>query len=420
MKVLYLVPQPKRPDRIGAYTFLDEEIQALARAGVEAYVLSSAAPSDGWCGAVRMISADARSKPADRLRSVPFLAKALGSASTSHMRHPVVGYRSAWREYLAARVAVEQRIDLIHSHFAWPAGSGGLLARAATGRPLVASLRGTDILLDATINHGRRRMPTFDRAVRRLLKEADCTHYFSDYMRNKALTLGARPQAARVIRKGVDGQLFGAVADRGTLKGALGLGSAPVVLAVGGLTSLKSVHHVLEALARLLGRHDFTFVVCGEGPERHRLEQLSRQLKLEGRTMFMGRVERAMIPQYFAACDVFVLASAIEAAGNVVLEAMASARPVVCTQSGGPQEYVTDGETGFVVPVGDIERLASRIGQLLGDPGLQDRLGQEGRRRTLTEFSYERMVAAFLELYEDVLRTGPAAAPFMEGLGVVC
>jgi glycosyltransferase involved in cell wall biosynthesis len=405
MKVLYLLPQPKKPGRIGAYTFLDEEIHAMAAAGIDCYVLSTAVPEDVDCGGVRLLSADARTSISERWKAAGFLTGAMRRGSAVHARHPLMWYRSAWREYLAAQIVVEHRIDVIHSHFAWPTGSGGMLASAATGRPLVASFRGTDILLDRDIGYGRRASPLFDRALRGLLKDADRTVYFSGYMRDYAISLGARPEAARVIRKGVDLGHFTEAPDRAALKRELGLGSDPMVLTVGGLIRRKGIHHLLEALGRLRDEHAFTFVVCGDGPERRALEELSERLGLGQRTLFLGRVDRNVIPRYFAACDVFALASSVEAAGNVLFEAMASARPVVCTNAGGPQEYVADGETGFVVPVADVEALRSRIGRLLADPALRDGLGREGRRRTLTQFTYDRMVGEVIDVYEDVLGT---------------
>jgi glycosyltransferase involved in cell wall biosynthesis len=403
MKVLYLVPQPKRPERIAAYTFLDEEIQALASAGIDAYVLSTAAPADAWCGRVHLISTDARRSLARRLGAAALVARS-GHASLSHASEPVVWYRSAWREYVAARVVVEERIDLIHSHFAWPSGSGGMLAKAATGRPLVACLRGTDIVVNSEIKYGRRQGRFFDGAVRRLVRSADTTLYFSNYMRDHGLALGADPGRARVIRKGVDLSRFGIASNREALRDELGFGRRPMILTVAGLIPLKGIHHILEALGQLRDR-DFTFVVCGEGPERARLEALSARLGLGDRTRFVGRVDRATIPRYFAACDMLVLASITEAAGNVLFEAMSSGRPVVCTSSGGPQEYVVDGETGFVVPVGDVDAMTRRIRLLLERPALQEQIGREAHRRAVSELSYDRMVADVIEVYEDMLRT---------------
>jgi glycosyltransferase involved in cell wall biosynthesis len=294
-------------------------------------------------------------------------------------------------------------IDLIHSHFAWPDGFGGMLARAETGRPLIATLRGTDILMDGQIEYGRRTSAAYDQTLRKLLTTADRTMYFSNYMRDRALELGARPGAARVVRKGVDLSHFDVAEDRAALKQSLGFGDGPMVLTVAGLILRKGIHHIIEALARVGPSYGVTFVVIGEGPERARLESLAQERGILDRTRFLGRVDRKTIPPYFAACDLFVLGSVVEAAGNVLFEAMASGRPIVCTDSGGPPEYVRDGETGFVVPVGDPSAMAARIAQLLDDPALQDRLGAEGRRRTIGEFDYARMVQDIIGVYDETL-----------------
>lgn len=403
MKVLYLVPQPKRPDRLAAYTFLDEEIHALATAGVEALVLSTAAPADAMCGKVSLKSVGTRTSLTNRLHAAAFLARRAEEIPLQSVRHPVLCYRSAWLEHTAATIVKQERVDLIHSHFAWPQGLGGTLARAATGRPLVASLRGTDILMDPTIRYGRRATPHFDRGLRRLLETADRTVYFSNYMRDHALSLGARRETARVIRKGVDLGQFSVASNRVALRKELGLGARPMILTVAGLIPRKGIHHILDALARLRDELDFTFVVCGDGPERVRLEALGAQLGIGDRLVFMGRVDRQTIPKYFAACDVFVLASIMEAAGNVLFEAMSAGRPVVCTDSGGPSEYVTEGETGFIVPVADPAAMAARIKLLLEQPALQERLGAEAHRRTVGEFGYDRMVSDLIEVYREVL-----------------
>lgn len=404
MRVLYLVPQPKRPDRIGAYSFLDEEIEALALAGIEAFALSTAAPDDRSCRHVRLLAYDPRVAGAGAWRAAGFLARHVGQLPVRNLWHPTGCSRTTRIEYVASTVVKEFGIDLVHSHFAWPQGSGGMLCRAATGRPLVASLRGTDILVDPSIDYGRRAAATFDRSLRRMLTTADRTVYFSRYMRDQGVALGAVPERTRVIRKGVDLSQFTAAADRQALRESLGFGSRPMLLTVGGLIPRKGIHHLLDALAGIRDQHDFTFVVCGEGPERARLEAQAERLGLAGRTRFVGQVDRQTIPQYFAACDMFLLASILEAAGNVLFEAMASGRPVVCTDAGGPQEYVADGETGFVVPVGDTAALGARISQLLTDEELRESLGREAERRTRGEFDYDRMVTDLIAVYDETLR----------------
>jgi glycosyltransferase involved in cell wall biosynthesis len=403
MRVLYLVPPAKRPERIGAYTFLDEEIHALSASGIEAYVLSTLTPQDAVCGNVRVISVDARTSLTEELDTAAFIAKHAAAIPRGNLFSPRALYRCARIERVAADFILSENIDVIHSHFAWPKGFGGLMARAATGRPLVACLQGTDILMDRSIGYGRRADQFFDRAVRLLLATADRTVYFSAFMRDQAVALGARPDAARVIRKGVDLDLFTVADDPVELRQQLGLGSRPMILTVAGLIRRKGIDDILEALARLRDELDFTLVVCGVGPERAALEALSSRLGLAGRVVFAGQVDRRTVSAYFAACDVFVLASLLEAVGNVLLEAMAAGRPVVSTDSGGPPEYVTHGKTGFVVPARDHVALAARLRLLLESPSLRSVQGQAGHRRAVSEFGFDRMVCDLIELYRDVL-----------------
>ena len=412
MRVLYLVPQPKRPGQLSAYTFIDEEIHGLAAAGVDAYVLSTRATRDAEVGAVKVRALPATRSLMDYAETTAFALEGRSAIPVANVWHARELYRALAIERFAAEIVEDEEIDLIHSHFGWPGSFGGMLAGTATGRPLVACLRGADILVDVQIDYGRRHDPYHDRAIRRLLASADRTIYFSTFMRNCAVALGAPVDRAHVVDKGVDRFRFEPAKDRQALKRQLNLPDRPMVLTVGGLIPRKGVHLLLEAAARLRDTHDFSLVVCGEGTERDRLQKLSETLDISNRTYFLGRVERDTMPAYFAACDVFVLASTLEAAGNVLLEAMASARPVVCTESGGPPEYIHDGATGFVVPVADVKGLADRIRLLLDDPALADRLGQNGRGMALERFDSQRMTLDIVRIYQDVVadaRTRPTA-----------
>ena len=423
MKVLYLAPQPKQPGRLTAYTFLDEEIAGLAAAGVEPYLLATKAVRDEDVGPVKVRML--RSSAANRARTIRFFAGSRADIPPGALWRPRELSRSLTIERSAAELVDTEGIDLIHSHFGWPGSFGGMLARRVSGRPLVACLRGADILIDPAIRYGRRRDAYHDRNIRRLLARADRTLYFSAFMRDRGLSLGAVPSRAHIVRKGVDlshfTPLHGAQ-ERAALKRRLDLPDRPMILTVAGLVLRKGVHHLLEAAGRLRDTHDFSIVVCGDGVERDRLHRLSESLGLGHRTYFRGRVDRQAISHYFSACDLFVLASDIEAAGNVLLEAMASARPVVCTASGGPAEYVRDGETGFVVPVADVAALADRLRLLLDDPALADRLGASGHRLAQRAHGFERMTGDIVRIYREALaerKAGPAMVRLQSPVGTV-
>lgn len=407
LRVLYVVHPSDRSDCLTPYSFIDAEIEGLAGAGVEPYVLSFGATADHWRNGVRIVAIKPRGW-ANRLRTLPFLSRSRHLLPRRCVRERRRCFHAVRIERHIAEAVREYDIDLIHTHFGPAFGFGGMLARAETGCPLVVSFRGMDLLCDRSIEYGLRLDPFFDQAVNALIPRIDFSTYASEFMRSVAIGMGASEETAMTIRKGVDLQHFRVRSDRGALREELKI-DAPMILTVVGLIKRKGVDVILRALARLRDTHDFQFIVCGKGPEADALERLSRDLGLAEHTRFVGQVSRAEIPKYFAACDIFVLASHIEAAGNVLLEAMASGRPVICTDAGGPPEYVREGTTGFIVPPAAPEPMAEKIRVLLDDPELRCRLGEQGRKIAEREHPYSDLVKGYLDVYRQAMSTGANA-----------
>ena len=405
MKVLYLAPPSERSTGALAYSFLDEEAKALQAAGIQIFVISTSGVDRDHGGlSVRVLPRGRRLS--ERIGTPGFLLRHRAAFPTRMAaRSWALAYHLARFERFAATLVRKEKINLIHSHFAWPGGVGGAMAAAETGCPLIATFRGMDLDLHAELEgYGMRLDRIAEHAIRNLLRRAQRTTYVSDYMRNIGLSLGADPTNAITILKGVHADHFIPAPDRIALRSRLGIHS-PMILSVGGLEKLKGVHHILEALAMLRSTHDFKYMIVGNGEDLEKLQLLAEKLGVKDRVVFCGRLGRAEIPQYFAACDMFILGSLTEASGNVLLEAMSSARPVICTDSGGPPEYVLHGKTGYVVPVGDAPTMADRIRLLLDKPDLADMLGRAGRARVVEGFDYSRMVGEIRAQYEYVART---------------
>jgi glycosyltransferase involved in cell wall biosynthesis len=409
MKVLFLAPAPESPTGALAYRVLDEEAQALRAAGVQVYLMAIHGVDRDEKGLkVRALPPGRRLD--ERMGTPRFLLRHRAAFPRPlSAREWVRAYHVARMERFAATIVREEGITLIHSHFAWPDGVGGAMAAAETGRPLIASFRGMDLDMHAGLEYGMRQDPFTEHAILHLLRAADRTTYVSDYMRRIGLSLGAEPSTAIVVLKGVDLQRFVPAPDRHALRASLGI-PCPMILSVGGLQKLKGVHHILHALATLRATHEFVYVIVGDGEESANLRALARELGLEDRVRFRGSLGREKLAPYFAACDLFVLGSITEGSGNVLLEAMASGRPAICMDAGGPPEYVRHGSTGFVVPVGDEAALAQRIRELLEQPELADSMGAAGRARMVEGFDYSRMIGTILSIYEDAVRSRPRAA----------
>jgi len=186
---------------------------------------------------------------------------------------------------------------------------------------------------------------------------------------------------------------------------------SPLVLFVGRMVPYKGVDVLLRALVGLPA----TTLLVGSGPLLEEMRALARELGLGDRAVFLEDVDDDQMAAVYHACDLFVLPSVgrNEAFGIVQLEAMACGKPVVSTQLPTGVPWVNrHGESGLVVPPGDVGALHEALGRLLGDPALRARLGEQGRRRVQSDFTVERMVARTGALYREVVATpsqGPAA-----------
>lgn len=206
---------------------------------------------------------------------------------------------------------------------------------------------------------------------------------------------GADPTRVAVVLNGVD---FAALdASAAQRDGLPSLGEGPVVVCIARLEPVKGVEHFVRAAALVDGA---TFVVTGTGSLESRLREVAAAQRGGSRVEFLGSVPSAAA--LMARSDLVVVPSLSEAFGLVAAEAMALGRPVVATRVGGLPEVVVDGQTGLLVEPGDPAALADGVRRLLDDHGLAARLGAAGQTRARERFDARRMVAAYVDLIDEL------------------
>jgi len=179
----------------------------------------------------------------------------------------------------------------------------------------------------------------------------------------------------------------------------------PLILFMGRLRYYKGISYLLEAMRGL----DASLLIAGDGPKAKEWNETSRRLGLEGRVFFLGEVSEKEKRVLYQACDVFVLPSShrSEAFGLVLLEAMASGKPVVSTELATGTSFVNQHEkTGLVVPPRDSTALRESLARLLGNARLRGELGEQGRKRALGEFDVEKMISRIDNIYRELLVPG--------------
>ncbi len=184
--------------------------------------------------------------------------------------------------------------------------------------------------------------------------------------------------------------------------------SASVVGYVGRLDVQKGLDWLLDVAPKILDQLDhFHFLFVGDGPLRSRLVEQARRLGIEGRVHFAGW--RADVPRILAACSLIVLPSRWEGMPNILLEAMASNRPVVASRAHGVTEILGPSAAEQCVDFGDSDALLAMVVRICQDKQLAARLGQDNRNRVADHFSLAKMLSAYVTLYDSLLalKTGP-------------
>lgn len=174
------------------------------------------------------------------------------------------------------------------------------------------------------------------------------------------------------------------------------------LLNVGKFKKAKNHFLLVEAFAKAMSKEPrLRLVLAGDGSLRKRVEMKVKRLGLKDKVDFLGW--RSDTPLLLENCDVFVLSSDWEGFGSVLVEAMASGKPIVATKVGGVPEVVEDGVTGFLVPPQDSDALASAILRLAKDEKLRKMMGNKGRERVVEEFDISLTARRYEQLYKEAL-----------------
>lgn len=179
------------------------------------------------------------------------------------------------------------------------------------------------------------------------------------------------------------------------------------IIFVGRLVAKKGIHILLHALACLKKYHNnVRCMIAGDGPMRSALERLAMQLGIDDCVVFVGAVPHWRMHEFYAMGDVLVVPSVVAPSGdrdglpNVILEAAAIGVPIIGSDVSGIPEFITDGETGLLVPPNDAHALANAIEHLLSDDELMAKLCDGARQRLCEQFTAEENVLKLTRIWD--------------------
>jgi glycosyltransferase involved in cell wall biosynthesis len=296
--------------------------------------------------------------------------------------HPALARR-------VAQAARAHRATVLHAHHYSPFVYSALARLAGSGARVVFTEHGR--LSDAGPSSKRR---TANRLFARL---ADRTFAVSENVKAHLVGEGFPAERVGVIYNGI---AIGALPDAGArarVRGQLGVDAGTCVVGTTArLDAVKDLGTLLRAVAAVPAELRLLLVIIGDGAERTALDDLTRTLAVEDRVRFLGY--RADARDWLAGCDLYANSSISEGVSLTILEAMAAGLPVVATAVGGTPEVV-DASCGRLVPPRDPAAFGAILRNLAENPELREKLGRHGRMRVETQFSLDRMVRAYGNIY---------------------
>lgn len=299
--------------------------------------------------------------------------------------------------------------DVIHLHWPFVFGAEMLFLRYLAGRNHYIITYHQDLILNGLtgqlvkLHHSLLGKLILKRARRLCVTSID-------YANASRIEPVVRQLKDHVVEmpNGVDANRFHPDADAQNLREHYGLASSDqLILFVGGLDRahyFKGVDVLLNALA-ILNDANVKLLIVGDGDLKSEYEALANEFGIDEHVIFCGRVSDDLLPAHYRLCDFLVLPSTTmgEAFGVVLLEAMASAKPVIASNLPGVRSVVADGDDGLLATVDDADDLAQQMQTLLENPQLRHEMGQNGRKKVETHYAWERIAPQLEDVYRQVI-----------------
>jgi N-acetyl-alpha-D-glucosaminyl L-malate synthase BshA len=292
-----------------------------------------------------------------------------------------------------------EKLDVLHVHYAIPHASAAVMAKHILKRkgidiPIVTTLHGTDITL---VGKDKSIEPVVSYAI----NMSDAVTAVSQSLKQDTLAFFDVQNDIQVIPNFIDLSRFNKQR-KDHFRKAITPQDEKLLVHVSNFRRVKRVEDVVKVFAKVREHIPSKLLLVGDGPERQNTEMLCRELGICDGLNFLGKQEQ--IEEILSVSDLFLLPSETESFGLAALEAMACEVPVLSSNAGGIPEVNIDGETGYLCPVGDVDLMAQKAIELLGDETKLRLFKQQAKQRAEL-FDINRIVPMYEHLYRNLLQT---------------
>ncbi|MFQ5583040.1 MAG: N-acetyl-alpha-D-glucosaminyl L-malate synthase BshA [Calditrichia bacterium] len=296
-----------------------------------------------------------------------------------------------------AEIALFEKLDLIHAHYAIPHAISAYLAkqmvRGQHPLKIITPLHGTDITLVGAD-------PSFTRITRYSIDNSDAVTTVSQYLKEKTVKtfnpeielnvipnfVAEHPQQQKVCED---------------LRKKLSPHGEPILMHLSNFRPVKRVLDVVEVANLVLKEIPVRVVFIGDGPDRFAAERLVREYGIAEQVLFLGKQEEVYL--LLSVADIFIMPSGSESFGLAALEAMSCGIPCITSDAGGLPEVNKHGYSGYIAPLGAVKRMSQYIIELLKNRRLLKTFSKNAREHAFKNFHVDNIMPKYLKLYKKVI-----------------
>ena len=288
-----------------------------------------------------------------------------------------------------------ERLDLLHVHYAIPHASAAYMAQQilkdqGVEIPFVTTLHGTDITLVG-------KDPSFEPVINFSINKSNRVTAVSENLKKETFELFDIKNNIEVIPNFICLKEY-KLDNNDYYKKRFAPNNEKVICHISNFRKVKRIEDVIIAFEGISKEMDVKLLLVGDGPERARLEQISRNSKFSKNIFFLGSLKSTK--EVLNISDLFILPSSKESFGLSALEAMACGVPVIASDSGGIPEVISHGESGLLNSVGDTYQMTKNALKLLSNDSLLERFKTNAYRHAM-KFDIEVILPKYEKLYEQ-------------------
>jgi N-acetyl-alpha-D-glucosaminyl L-malate synthase BshA len=290
-----------------------------------------------------------------------------------------------------------EELDILHVHYAIPHASAAYMAQhiledQGIKIPFVTTLHGTDITLVG-------RDPSIEPVITFSINHSNAVTAVSESLKQDTLDHFKITKQINVVPNFVCLDGYTNVIDE-DLRKQFAPNGEKIIMHISNFRKVKRVEDVAKAFEKIHDKIPSVLLFVGDGPERHAVEVLCRELKTCSKTKFLGKIKS--LNKLLSIADLFILPSETESFGLAALEAMASGVPVISTNTGGLPEVNEHGVSGYMTSVGDIEGLAKYSIDILKDDAVLNTFKKNARLQA-EKFDIKRVLPLYENIYQSLL-----------------